>query len=186
MRSDPEPRRAPGSRKQRRCRCAPEVRPRERRCNTISALRRQMAVPTIAMLWRYLFSLARWRELARNDGADHGCACPGHNTERSPSRSNAELQLTHSELTISMPHRLCLLGKFSDVTEANRLEADLPEVNLPLWIFCEEGAVSSDSRKAPARSTHLCGGPDRSLRHRGGAGVTFNKPGVKRFTDKVR
>lgn len=76
MRSDPEPRRALGSRKQRRCRCAPEVRPRERRCNTISALRRQMAVPTIAMLWRYLFSLARWRELARNDGADHGCACP--------------------------------------------------------------------------------------------------------------
>lgn len=81
------------SRMQRRCRCAPEVRPRERRCNTISALRRQMAVPTIAMLWRYLFSLARWRELARNDGADHGCACPGHNTERSPYRSDATQQV---------------------------------------------------------------------------------------------
>lgn len=67
--------------------------PRERRCNTISALRRQMAVPTIAMLWRYLFSLARWRELARNDGADHGCACPGHNTERSPYRSDATQQV---------------------------------------------------------------------------------------------
>lgn len=39
---------------------------------------------------------------------------------------------THTqELTISMSHRLCLLGKFSDVAGANRLEADLPEVNLP-------------------------------------------------------
>ena len=39
---------------------------------------------------------------------------------------------THTEeVTISMSHRLCLLGKFSDVVGANRLEADLPEVNLP-------------------------------------------------------
>lgn len=39
---------------------------------------------------------------------------------------------THTQkLTISLPHRLCLLGKFSDVAGANRLEADLPEVNLP-------------------------------------------------------
>ena len=38
---------------------------------------------------------------------------------------------THTQkLTISLPHRLCLLGKFSDVAGANRLEADLPEVNL--------------------------------------------------------
>ena len=39
---------------------------------------------------------------------------------------------THTQvLTISMSHWLCLLGKFSDVARANRLEADLPEVNLP-------------------------------------------------------
>ena len=152
----------PCSGKQRRCRCGPKVRPYERLCNTISSQQRQMAVPTISRLWRYLFSMARRRQPARNTGADHGCASPDHNTKRSPSRSNAELQLTHSELTISMPHRLCLLGKFSDVARANRLEADLPEVNLPLWIFCEEGAVSSDGRKAPARSTHLCGGSERS------------------------
>ena len=50
----------------------------------------------------------------------------------------------------------------------------------------EKGAVSSDGRKAPARSTHLCGGSDRSPRHRGGAGMAFYKSGAKRFTDKVR
>lgn len=38
--------------------------------------------------------------------------------------------------------------------------------------------------KAPARSTHLCGGLDRSTRHRGGAGMTFNQSGAKRFTEK--
>lgn len=28
-----------------------------------------------------------------------------------------------------------VFGKFSDVAGANRLEADLPEVNLPLWFL---------------------------------------------------
>lgn len=50
---------------------------------------------------------------------------------------------THTQkLTSSMSHQLCLLGKFSDVAGANRLEADLPEVNLPLWNFAETREMS--------------------------------------------
>lgn len=91
---------------------------------------------------------------------------------------------THTQkLTISLPHRLCLLGKFSDVAGANRPKVIVTGGQLAAK---ETGAVSSDGRKAPARSTHLCGGSDRSLRHRGGAGMALNKSGAKRFTDKVR
>lgn len=50
-----------------------------------------------------------------------------------------------------MPHRLCLLGKFSDVARANRLEADLPEVNLPLKDFCRKMSGQLGWPKAPAR-----------------------------------
>ena len=59
---------------------------------------------------------------------------------------------THTqELTISMSHRLCLLGKFSDVAGANRLEADLPEVNLPLRDFV------GNERSARMADRHLPG-----------------------------
>ena len=58
------------------------------------------------------------------------------------------------EFTISMSHRLCLLGKFSDVAGANRLEADLPEVNLPPCIWPGYGrCYSVNHSDAAARRT---------------------------------
>ena len=96
-----------------------------------------MAVPTISRLWRYLFSMARRRQPARNTGADHGCASFDHNTEHSPYGSNAKYNSRKRNLhSLYMPRSRCLFGKFSDVARANRLEADLLEVNLPLR--CED------------------------------------------------
>ena len=67
MRSDPEPRRAPGSRKQRRCRCAPKVRPYERLCNTYRHNDSQRAAPTFRGCGDTVFS---WR------GSDNPCGTP--------------------------------------------------------------------------------------------------------------
>lgn len=63
---------------------------------------------------------------------------------------------THTQvLTISMSHRLCLLGKFSDVARANRPKVIVTGGQLAAK---ETGAVSSDDRKVPARSTAIAEG----------------------------
>ena len=160
----------------------PKVRPYERLCNTISSQRRQMAVSTFEAM--AIPSSDGATAITRVEHQRRSRLCisrPQYETFTLPKQCRTTTYT--QEFTISMSHRLCLLGKFSDVAGANRPKVIVTGGQLAAK---ETGAVSSDGRKAPARSTHLCGGPDRSLRHRGGAGVTFNKPGVKRFTDKVR
>ena len=116
--------------KQRRCRCVPKVRPNERLCNTYRHNEGKW-------LCRHFEAMA----LPLPDGAtaitrvehrQRSQLCISRPQYETFSLTKQCRTTTHTQvLTISMSHRLCLLGKFSDVARANRLEADLPEVNLP-------------------------------------------------------
>ena len=120
----------PCSGKQRRSPLRPKVRPDERLCNTYRHNEGKW-------LCRHFEAMA----LPLPDGAtaitrvehrQRSQLCISRPQYETFSLTKQCRTTTHTQvLTISMSHRLCLLGKFSDVARANRLEADLPEVNLP-------------------------------------------------------
>lgn len=141
-------------RKQRRCRCVPKVRPNERLCNTYRHNEGKW-------LCRHFEAMA----LPLPDGAtaitrvehrQRSQLCISRPQYETFSLTKQCRTTTHTQvLTISMSHRLCLLGKFSDVARANRPKVIVTGGQLAAK---ETGAVSSDGRKAPARSTAIAEG----------------------------
>ena len=167
------------SRKQRRCRCGPIVRPYERLCNTYRHNDSQRAAPTFRGCGDTYF---RWLD------SYNPCGTP------------ATITAVHLPTAIrnvlpheAMPNYNSHAGTYNlDVSPAMLTRQVLgcrgsepPESHCHWRATCRKGNRSGQlgwpEGTCPEHSD--CGGSDRSPRHRGGAGMALNKSGAKRFTD---
>lgn len=147
----------PCSGKQRRSPLRPKVRPDERPCKTLFASQRQMAMPTDEEA-RRREPLTGATAIPRvKYGGQNHCASPTTSgaftiqkqCNRPPTmRRSGQLGCRTSE-PARQPTRLKgltrdpMFGKFPDASREDRLEADLPEVNLPPWFRLRGGAGES-------------------------------------------
>ena len=135
----------PCSGKQRRCPLRPKVRPDERPCNNQNASQRQMAVPTDEEDRRREPMTGANAKSRVGYGGENHCASPTTSgaftlpkqCNRTPTmKRSGQLGCRASEPARQPPRlkgltRDPMFGKFSDASQEDRLEADLPEVNLP-------------------------------------------------------
>ena len=144
-------------RKQRRCRCAPKVRPNERLCNTISSQRRQMALPIFRGNGDIVF---RWRD------SDNPCGTPApitavhfpttirnvHTHEAMPNY-NSHAGTSNLAVSPAMLTRQVLGCRGSEPTEGRPAGSQLAAMNEKCYSVNHSDAAARWTGQKPPRLT---------------------------------